>query len=182
MPDFSQPGKDGRLPSGVPEWRDGLGELTTRGLIYTARGARSVVPCDQNYRITTAFKHKVAKGASSFNYADTCQRVTLLVGARAAEMSCAHGEALHIRVLGRTWACIPGSSYDFSMAALVTELSCSRRAPTEGEPEPSPSALLLPGGTPQHKFSHLASQPSEEFYNEYDTGDQSGANAEPISF
>jgi hypothetical protein len=43
MPDFSQPGKDGALPSGTPEWREGLGELTPRGLIYTGRNARSIL-------------------------------------------------------------------------------------------------------------------------------------------
>ena len=63
MPDFSQPGKDGVLPSGVPEWRDGLGQLTTRGLVYTARGARTVLACDQKYRITAGFKKRSLKAA-----------------------------------------------------------------------------------------------------------------------
>lgn len=182
MPDFSQPGEDGTLPSGVPEWRDGLGELTTRGLVYTSRGARSVLPCDQKYRITAGFKQRVAKGSSFTKYADVYQRVTRLAGARAAEMSCAHGEPLHTRILGHTWACIRGSSYDFPTAALVSELSCSRGARSEGEPEPTTSALVMPGGTPPDEFSRIASQPSEEFYNEYDVGDQPGTNAEPISF
>jgi hypothetical protein len=182
MPDFSQPGEDGMLPSGVPEWRDGLGDLTTRGLIYTSRGARSVLPCDQKYRITTGFKQQAAKGSSFARYADLYQRVTRLAGARAAEMSCAHGEPLHTRILGHSWTCIPGNSYDFPLAALVTELSCSRAARTEGEPVPTPSALLMPGGTPPDGFSRIASRPSEEFYNEYDTGDQWGTNTEPISF
>lgn len=182
MPDFSQPGNDGALPSEVPEWRDGLGELTTRGLIYTSRGARSVLPCDQTYRITAGFKQKMAKGGSFTKFAGIYQRVTCLVEARAAEMSCAHGEPLHTRILGHTWTCIPGSSDDFPMAALVTELSCSRGARAEGEPEPTPSALVTPGGTPADGFSRIASRPSEEFYNEYDTGDQPGTNAEPISF
>ena len=182
MPDFSQPGNDGALPNGVPEWRDGLGELTTRGLIYTSRGARSVLPCDQTYRITAGFKQKMAKGGSFTKFAGIYQRVTRLVEARAAEMSCAHGEPLHTRILGHTWTCIPGSSYDFPMAALVTELSCSRGARAEGEPQPTPSALVMPGGTTPDGFSRIASRPSDEFYNEYDTGDQPGTNAEPISF
>ena len=76
VPDFSRPGRDGAWPNGIPEWRDGLGDLTSRGLIYTSRGSRMVVPCDRS----------------------------------------------------------------------------------------------------------LSSQPSEEFYNEYDTGEQPGANTEPFSF
>src|SRR5262249_55425071 len=91
-----------------------------------------------------------------------------------------HGERLHARILGHMWTCISGNSYDFSMAALVTELSCSRGAQVEGEAAPTPSALVMPGGTPLDGFSRIASRPSEEFYNEYDTGDQS--NTEPISF
>ena len=182
MPDFSQPGKDGTLPNGVPEWRDGLGELTTRGLIYTSRGARSVLLCNQRYRITAGFKQKVAKGSSFTKYADIYQRVTRLAATRASEMSCAHGEPLHTRILGHSWTCLRGNSYDFAIAALVTELTCSRTPRTEGETAPTPAALMMPGGTPQETFSRIASRPSEEFYNEYDTGDQSGTNTEPISF
>src|SRR6476646_2069920 len=110
MPDFSQPGRDGALPAGGPGWREGLGELTTRGLIYTSRGARSVLPCDQKCRITSGFKQKVAKGSSFARYADIYQRVTRLAGARAAEMSCAQAEPLHTRILGHSWTCIPGNS------------------------------------------------------------------------
>jgi hypothetical protein len=182
MPDFSQPGNDGALPGGVPQWRDGLGELTTRGLVYTSRGARSVLPCDRTYRITAAFKQKMAKGCSFTKFAGIYRRVTRLVQARAAEMTCAHGEPLHTRILGHTWTCIPGGSCDFPMAALVTELSCSRAARAEGEPEPTPGALSMPGGTPLDGFSRVASRPSEEFYNEYDTGDRPGTNTEPVSF
>jgi len=182
VPDFSQPGNDGALPNGVPEWRHGLGELTTRGLIYTSRGARSVLPCDQTYRITAGFKQKVAKGGSFAKFADVYQRVTRLVKARTAEMSCAHGELLHTRILGHTWTCIPGRCHDFPMAALLSELSCSRGARAEGEPEPTPSALVMPGGTPPDRFSRIAARPSEEFYNEYDTGEQTGTNPEPVSF
>src|SRR5438876_9912408 len=163
MPDFSQPGKDGALPNGVPEWRDGLGELTTRGLIYTSRGARSVLPCDQRYRITAGFKQKVTKGSSFTKYADIYQRVTRLAATRAAEMSCTHGGPLHTRILGHSWTCIPGNSYDFTMAALVTELGCSRVARTEGEPAPTPSAIVMPDGTPQHEFCGIASRPSDSF-------------------
>jgi hypothetical protein len=182
MPDFSRPGTDGALPKGVPESREGLGELTTRGLIYTSRGARSVIPCDQRYRISAGFKQKVAKAGSFTNYADLYRRVTCLGVTRAAEMSCDHGKPLYSRIVGHAWTCLPGNSYDFVIAALVTELSCSRIAPIEGEAAPTPSALVLPGGTPQDKFSRIASQPSEEFYNEYDTGDHSGTNADPVSF
>ena len=32
------------------------------------------------------------------------------------------------------------------------------------------------------QFSRIASRPSEEFYNEYDTGAEPGTNTEPISF
>lgn len=182
MPNFSQPGKEGALPEGVPEWRDGLGELTTRGLIYTSRGARSIVPCDQTYRITAGFKQKMAKGSLFTKFAHIYQRVNRLVQARAAEMSCAHGEPLHTRILGHTWTCFPGSSYDFPVAALVVELSCARGVRAQGEPEPSPSALERPGGTPPDVFSRIAARPSEEFYNEYDTGDQVRNPSEPISF
>ncbi len=169
------------MPDGVPEWRDGLGELTTRGLIYTSRGALSVLPCNQQYRITAGFKQKVVKGGSFTKYADIYRRVTRLAATRAAEMSCVHGELLHIRILGHSWTCIPGSYYDFPMAALVTELSCSRGARTEGEPAPTPNGLMTPGGTPRDEFSRIASRPSEEFYNEYDTGDEPATNTEPIS-
>lgn len=182
MPDFSQPGSHGALPRGVPEWRDGLGELTTRGLIYTSRGARNVLPCDETYRITAGFKRKLAKGASFTAFGDLYQRVTRLVAARAAEMSCAHGQPLHTRRLGHTWACLAGSSHDFPMAALVTELSCSRQARGEGEPAPTPVALLSPAAGPTDGFSRIASRPSQEFYNEYDTGHEPDAPAEPVSF
>jgi hypothetical protein len=36
---FPNLGRDGGLPNGVPEWRDGLCELTTRGAIFTLRAA-----------------------------------------------------------------------------------------------------------------------------------------------
>jgi hypothetical protein len=68
------------------------------------------------------------------------------------------------------------------MAALVSELSCSRGARPEGEPKPTPSALVMPGGTTPDGFSRIASRPPDEFYNEYDTGDQQETTVEPISF
>ena len=68
------------------------------------------------------------------------------------------------------------------MAALVAELSCARGSRPEGEPEPLPDALVAPGGTPPDRFSLIASRPSEEFYNEYDTGRQPATNSEPVSF
>jgi hypothetical protein len=183
MPDFSLPGKDGALPAGVPDRRDGLGELTARGLIYTARGARTVLACDRKYRITAGFKQKVAKGSPFTKYDELYQRVTRLTRARAAEMSCSsHGEPLHVRILGHLWQCIPGSSHDFPTAALITELSCPREAATEPQHDPTPDALTTAGGTPPDEFSRLASAPLEEFYNEYDVGDPSARNAEPVSF
>ncbi len=183
QPDFTfQPGQDGALPDGVPEWRDGVGELMTRGLIYTARDARSVLPSDQKYRITTIFKQKVAKDAPLTGYSYVYRRVVGLAAARAAEMSCAHGEPLHSRIAGHMWTSIPGGSSNFPMAALVTELSCPRAASADGEPQPTPGALLTPGGTPPEEFSRICSEASQEIYNEYDVGEGPGANAEPISF
>ena len=98
-------------------------------------------------------------------------------------MSCSdHGEPLNSRVLGQTWRCIPGSSHDFPMAALITELSCPSGARAERQDEPTPNALTSPGGTPPDEFSRIVSQPMEELYNEYDAGDPPVTNAEPISF
>ena len=169
MPDFLQPGSDGELPSGVPEWREGLGELTTRGLIYTARGARTIIACDRKYRITAGFKQKAAKGSRFTNYAELYRRVTRLASARADEMSCSgHGEPLHSRVLGHLWQCISGGSHDFPAAALITELSCPRAPRPDQHDNPTPEALTSPGGTPLDEFSRITSQPMEEFYNEYD--------------
>ena len=182
MPDFCQPGKEGALPRGVPEWRDGLGGLMTRGLIYTARGASSFLRCDQKYRITAGFKQKVAKTSSFTGYVDIYQRVTRLAASRAAEICCAHGEPLHARIAGHSWSCIPGGDWNFPMAALVTELSCRRGACNQGEPAPTPGALVVPGGTSREEFSRVASHPSEEFNSEYDVGDPAGTVAEPFSF
>jgi hypothetical protein len=68
------------------------------------------------------------------------------------------------------------------MAGLVTELSCLREASAEGEPQPTPSELVTPGGTAPDEFSRICSQPTQEVYNEYDVGEGPGVNAEPISF
>lgn len=183
MRDFSRPSKDGALPYGVPDWRDGLGELTARGLIYTARGAQTVLACDRKYRIIAAFKQKVAKGSQFTKYDELYQRVTRLTRARAAEMSCSgHGEPLQLKMLGHSWQCVPAGSHNFPVAALMTELSCAREVATEWRDDPAPDALTTAGGTPPDEFSRMASVPMEEFYNEYDVGDPSVRNAEPVSF
>jgi hypothetical protein len=172
VPDFFQ-----------PEWRAGIGELTTRGLIYTARGARSVLACDRKYRISVGFKQRVAKGSRFTNYDDLYRSVTRLAKARADEMSCScHGESLHTTVLGHLWQCISGSSHDFPAAALITELGCPRAPLPEQQDNPTPEALMSPGGTPLDNFSRLAAEPMEEFYNEYDVGDPLSTSAEPFSF
>jgi hypothetical protein len=178
LPDFSQPGKDGDLPAGVPDWREGLGGLMTRGLIYTAWSARDVLPCDQKYRINAAFKQKAIKPASLANYADVYGRVTRIAAGRASEMSCAHGEPLHARIYGHTWGDLP----DLLFAAVVTELSCARGGRPPGESTPMPGALQVPGGTPPDEFSRIVSQHPDEFYNEYDVCDQPETTNEPISF
>ena len=49
-------------------FRPGLSGLTTRGLIYTARGARNGLACDRKYRITAGFKQEVAKESRFANY------------------------------------------------------------------------------------------------------------------
>jgi hypothetical protein len=179
MPDFSQPGKDGEFPIGVAEWRDGVGELMTTGLIYTARGARTVLPCDRTYRISAIFKQKAPKGITFSRYADVYRRVARLASSRTAEMSCAHGEPLHSRILGQTWMCISGSTHDFPMAGLVVELSCFRGTRATGESAPTLDALTIPGGMPPTEFSRVASEPSEEIYNEYNVSE---SQAEPLSF
>jgi hypothetical protein len=178
MPDFSLPGSDGALPEGVPEWRDKLGGLMPRGLVYTGRNARDVLPCDRKYRITTSFKQKVAKGGS-FDYTGIYRRVARLAGNRAAEMTCSHGEPLHSRILCHTWTTIPGAEFDFPMAAVIAELGCSRVDQAQGEPEPTADALMAPGGASPEEYSQLATEPANEFYNEYDLAH--GSN-EPVSF
>jgi len=72
----SSSGNDGAPPTEAQEWREGLGELTTRGLIYTARGARNVLACDRQYRITAGFKQKAAKESRFTNYNELYRRVT----------------------------------------------------------------------------------------------------------
>jgi hypothetical protein len=181
MPDFSQPGRDGALPEGVPEWREALGSLMPRGLIYTGRNAQDVVPCDRQYRIAAVFKQKVAKGGL-FDYADIYQRAARLAGDRAAEMCCGHGEPLRARILRHTWRSIPGAEFDFPMALVTAELGCPRVDQAEGEPEPTADALLAPGGTSPEEYSRLAGEPAHEFYNEYDVAERSGAHLEPVSF
>lgn len=47
---------------------------------------------------------------------------------------------------------------------------------------PTPGAFVEPGGMSPEDFSRTASQPTEEFYNEYDVSDQSQTNTGPISF
>jgi hypothetical protein len=183
VPDYFQPGRDGALPGGVPEWREGLGELTTRGLIYTARGAQIVLACNRKYRIAAGFKQKVAKGSRFSNYDALYRRVTRLAKARADEMSCSgHGERLHATVLGHLWQCISGNSHDFPAAAVVAELSCARAQRPAQPNDPAPEALTSPGGTHPDEFSRLISKPMEEFYNEYDVGDPLSTSAEPFSF
>ena len=194
-PDFRQPGVEGDLPRGVPEWRDGLGELTAHGLIYTASDVQNVVPCGDRYRIFATFKRKVSKeqsaepsaeasgsGAAGAGYADLYRRVARLVQFRASEMSCAHGEPLQSRTVGYCWTSIPASAHHFPMAAMVTELACSRSAFVPREPEPSASALLQPGGTPQEEFSRICSSPAGEVYNEYDVRDERSSSFEPFTF
>jgi hypothetical protein len=151
--------------------------LTTRGLVYRARGARDVLACDPKYRISAGFKQKAAKSASFTRYGELYQRVTRVAEARAAEMSCAYGEPLHTRILGHVWTYLPGGSHDFPMAAVVTELSCSKGERAEGEARPTLDALLVPGGTAWEEFSRIASQPTQEFYNEYDVAVEPGTNA-----
>ncbi len=181
MPDFSQPGSDGVLPEGVPEWRDRLGSLMPRGLVYTGRNTRDVLPCDCKYRIAACFKQRVAKG-ELFDYASIYRRAARLAGDRAAEMACGHGEPLHSRILCHTWRSIPGAEFDFPMAAVTAELGCSRVEQAEGELEPAASALLAPGSASPEGFSRPAGEPANEFYNEYDVADRSGAHSEPVSF
>ena len=183
MPDFSQPGSDGALPGGVPEWREGLGELTTRGLIYTARPARTALACDRKHRISASFKQRAAKGSEFTNYHDLYKRITRLTRARADEMSCScHRERLQATVLGHLWQSISGNSHDFPFAALITELSCARAQRPEQLDDPIPEALTSSGGMSPDEFSRIASQPVEEFYNEYDVGDPLVTSAEPFSF
>lgn len=181
MPDFSQPGKDGALPSGTPEWREGLGELTPRGLIYTGRSARNILPCHQQYRIMAVFKQKVMKG-DSIDYADVYGRVKTLTAARVAEISCQHGTPLHTRIVGQLWCSIPGATFNFPMATLISEVSCSKAANLEGEPEPAPSAFATVGGTTPAEFARICSHPAQEVYNEYDVGGPPTGTAELITF
>jgi hypothetical protein len=182
VPDFTQPGRDGSLPDGVPEWRDGLGTLTRRGLIYTSRGARDVISCDQPYRIMTSIKRKLAKGDATADFGGLYRRATEVAAARASEIRCAHGESVRVRIAGHSWARIPGGSHEFPMAALVAELHCPKAARDPGPPAPVPADLSAPGGTSREEFARLASTPSEEFYNEYDVRDELESNAEPVSF
>ncbi|HXP87686.1 MAG TPA: hypothetical protein VN841_23335 [Bryobacteraceae bacterium] len=182
MPDFSRPGSDGSLPAGVPEWRDNLGQLAERGLIYTVR-SHNLASCHQQYRIVAVFKQKIASGTEFTAYADLYRRVTRLAHARAAELSCPdHGEALHARVLRHSWSRIPGQAHDFPCAVCVVELACPRSERTEGESEPTPQALKEPGGTPPEKFAGLTMQRADEFYNEYDVCDPPGMSTDPVTF
>lgn len=186
MADFSKPGRDGEMP-GVPAWRDGLGELTRRGLIYSGRGPVTVVECDRTYRIMAGFKQTperqpTAGDGEAFDYSAAYRRVKVLTEARIDEMRCGHGERLHMRVLGHMWNRLPGDS-GLVMAAIVIEPVCVRRANTPGEPAPTADALEVPGGTPQAEFAALASQQTQEFYNDYDLGgSQPDGNPEPVSF
>jgi hypothetical protein len=180
VPDFSRPGQDGALPSGTPEWREGLGELTPRGLIYTARAARNLLPCDQKCRIAASFKQKVPQDGP-VDYAKLYGRVKSVTAARAAEMSCQHGTPLHSRIIGRLWSSIPGVTFNFPVATLITEMSCPKGAIDEGEPEPGPGAFATPGGTPAEEFARICSQPADEIFNEYDLGGPP-EGSEPITF
>jgi hypothetical protein len=178
MPDFSRPGSEGALPEGVPDWREGLGSLMPRGLIYTGRQARDVVPCDRKYRVAACFKRKGAKGGP-VDYTGIYRRARRLAGDRAAEMACGHGEPLRARILCHTWRSIPGGEFDFPMAGVIAELGCPRGDQAEGEPEPAADALLAPGGASPEAFSRPGGEPANEFYNEYDVAEGS---SEPVSF
>jgi hypothetical protein len=183
MPDFSQPGSDGELPPGVPTWREGLGELMPRGVIYTARGACSILACDRQYRLSAGFKIKVPKDTSFTGYSMLYTRVRLL-DARAAQLRCAHGEPVHKTIVGHTWALIPGSSHDLPMAVLVVDCCCARKEAPEGLSAPTADELLAPGGLPPEQFSPIVSERRDrsEFYNEYDVADRPANESEPYSF
>ncbi|HLK65620.1 MAG TPA: hypothetical protein VKU19_19415 [Bryobacteraceae bacterium] len=182
MPDFSQPGTDGAVPPDVAEWREGLGGLTIRGLIYTGEGARIALPCDRTHRIVTTFKHRASKDRPVTNYAEVYHRVDRLTRARAAEISCGHGDELHSRIVSQIWTSLPAGTYEIPMASLITELSCPRGTCPTGEAEPTWDGLSAPGGTPRETFARIAVDRSDEIYNEYDWSDPETRNVEPYSF
>lgn len=183
MPDFSKPGSDGALPEGVAAWRDKLGELTTRGVIYTTRGPVEQVACGEEYWITAALKRRVGKDEEFTRYSELYSHALRVASGRARELRCAgHAEPARTRILRHTWSRIAGNEHDFPVAVVTLGAACSKADGDEGEKEPTPENLLQPGGTPVGRYAASGKQQPGEMYNGYDVAEPSAAVAEPVSF
>src|SRR5438128_5211426 len=138
MPDFSQPGNDGALPSGFTDWQ--------RGVTYTVRPEMlSPLRCSQEYRITASVRRKTPKGEEFTAYGDLYRRASAIANARIAELTCPdEGTPLHTWVLCHGWRSIDVGPHKFPIAFLTIGLVCPKKGDEkpQGENAPAPAEFM----------------------------------------
>lgn len=176
VPNYCRSGHDGALPPIPAEWQ--------RGLVYTARPhIPSPVVSGREYRITVAFKQRIAPEEEFTNYAKLYRRVTRLANLRIAQLTYA-GEAdtLHTWIARQGWGSI-GEPYSFATAFLTVGLVSlkSSDAKPQGEPPPTPELLMAPGGVVlQQPESGDRSWHADEIYNEFDLREHPNSEANRV--
>ena len=137
----------------------------------------------RQYRITAAFKRKIASSETFTGYEDLYQRATTLANARITELQRAERfDSLHQWILFQGWRSM-GDAYRIACAFVTMGLVCPepRAAKPEGEPAPASAELMIPGGATLEMLSTHAPQQVDEIYNEFDLRDP-GAGAGLVTF
>ena len=178
MPDFSQPGSDGALPSGFTDWQ--------WGVTYTVRPEiLSPLISSHEYRMIATVRRKIAKGEEFTAYGDLYQRATAIANARISELTYPEDEPLYTWIQCHGWRRIDiGAVNDLLIAFLTVGLVCPKQtdAKPQGENAPAPAELMTPGGATLETLQRVNSQRIDEAYIDFDHRDLSCANPDIALF
>ena len=142
----------------------------------------------REYRITTAVRRKVARGAEFTGYGELYRRATTIAEARIAELTCpAEAALLHTWLPSHGWRRIDiGAAYDLLIVFQtrgIVYLNPGDAKPA-GDNVPTPAELLVPGGATAEMLAAQAGGPRrmDEIYIDFDHRDPSDTNHDIVMF